>query len=252
MGEEKDMNDYAVLKEEISNIIKDGEKIYDALSSKSDACRESKDLNYFIVQYEPWYTKAQSVVKQLTPDRLTDFNMLYANPKRKNLDLANYCISDALRTITNTKAKYGPWTAALCLFRQITMLRACLDKFDSKIFDIQTILQAEIFDSEIESAKHLLKKGFLRAAGAICGVLLEKHFAGVCINRGITLRKKNPTIADYNDALKDNAYDTIEWRRIQRLGDIRNLCDHSKDREPTKDEVEELISGTERTIKTAF
>ena len=66
------------------------------------------------------------------------------------------------------------------------------------------------------------------------------------------MKKKNPTIADFNDALKDNAYDVVEWRRIQRLGDIRNLCDHSKDREPTKDEVEELISGTERTIKTVF
>ena len=94
--------------------------------------------------------------------------------------------------------------------------------------------------------------GYYRAAGAICGVVLEKHFSGVCDKRSIILKKKNPTIADYNDALKDNAYDTIEWRRIQRLGDIRNLCDHSKDREPTKDEVEELISGTERTIKTVF
>ena len=74
----------------------------------------------------------------------------------------------------------------------------------------------------------------------------------MCTNRNIDIAKKNPTIADYNDKLKDVAYDTIEWRRIQRLGDLRNLCDHNKDREPTKDEVEELISGTERIIKTIF
>ena len=94
--------------------------------------------------------------------------------------------------------------------------------------------------------------GFLRASGAICGVVLEKHFAKVCDNHNITIKKKNPTIADYNDNLKDVIYDTIEWRRIQRLGDIRNLCDHNKDRTPTKEEVDELILGTDRIIKTMF
>jgi hypothetical protein len=74
----------------------------------------------------------------------------------------------------------------------------------------------------------------------------------VCKNRNIDIKKKNPTIADYNDALKDAAYDTIEWRKIQRLADLRNLCDHNKDREPTREEIEELVSGTEKIIKTIF
>lgn len=132
------------------------------------------------------------------------------------------------------------------------MLQACLDSFDSKVFDIQTMLQADIFDSELDSAKHLLKVGFLRPAGAICGVVIEKHLSKVCENRGISLKKKHPAIIDYNDALKDVAYDVVEWRRIQRLADIRNLCDHNKGREPTKDEIEELISGTEKLIKNVF
>ena len=37
---------------------------------------------------------------------------------------------------------------------------------------------------------------------------------------------------------------------IQRLADIRNLCTHPKDREPTKEEVDELISEAERITKT--
>ncbi len=47
-------------------------------------------------------------------------------------------------------------------------------------------------------------------------------------------------------------YDIVNWRFIQHLGDIRNLCDYNKDREPTKEEVEELINGTEKVIKTIF
>ena len=237
------MSDYFKIKEEIKELIEMGGKICTALIPQKQG-REImyKDFNFFIINYELWYTKAYALVKQLIPDRITDFTSQYSNPKRKD----TYFISDALR------GACGSW-AMSCVFQQVNMLKACLEKFDSRIYDIQTTLQADIFDSEIDSAKHLLKRGFLRAAGAVCGVLIEKHLAFVCKNRSIVIKKKNPAIADYNDALKENTvYETIEWRRIQRLGDIRNLCDHNKDREPTKDEVEELIAETERIIKTMF
>ena len=244
------MNKYDEMKKAIEELIEEGKNLYIAIDN-GDRDR-SKDLTYFIGNYERWYSKALIVIKQLLPNRVNDFIFLYKNDKRKNLDVETYTISDALRSISSKFGYYGPHTAKLCVFRQINMIQSCLDVFDSKIYDIQTLLQADIFDSEIESAKHLLKMGFLRAAGAICGVIIEKHFVVVSANHNIKLTKKNPTIADYNDALKDNAYDTVEWRRIQRLGDIRNLCDHSKDREPTKEEVEELISGVERLTKTVF
>ena len=236
------MSDYSEIKKEIEELIERGKKICEALIPQKQGGKTTyKDFGFFISNYEQWYTKAYALVKQLIPDRITDFTSQYSNPKRKE----TYCISDALKGI------YGIWAMSGVL-QQVNMLQACLEKFNSRIYDIQTTLQADIFDSEIESAKHLLKRGFLRAAGAVCGVLIEKHLAFVCKNRSIVIKKKNPVISDYNDALKEIAYETIEWRRIQRLGDIRNLCDHSKDREPTQEEVEELIAGTERIIKTVF
>ena len=87
----------------------------------------------------------------------------------------------------------------------------------------------------------------------MAGVVLEGHLSAVCENHAIKIIKKNPCIGDYNDKLKaDGIYDTPTWRTIQQLGDIRNLCGHKRDREPTKDEVEALISGVERVIKTVF
>jgi hypothetical protein len=109
-------------------------------------------------------------------------------------------------------------------------------------------------DSEIESARLLKKNGFLRAAGAVAGVVIEKHLAQVCQNHNsVKITKQRPTIADFNDALKmADVIDTPRWRSIQHLGDLRNLCDHNKDREPKPDEVDDLLDGTEKIIKTLF
>ncbi|HEX7009430.1 MAG TPA: hypothetical protein VF184_05580, partial [Phycisphaeraceae bacterium] len=101
--------------------------------------------------------------------------------------------------------------------------------------------------------RELLQAGFIRPAGMIAGVVLEKHLAQVCTNHNLKLTKKRPTISDFNDTLKNNkVIDTATWRHIQRLGDLRNLCAHNGDRDPAEDEVDELIRGTEKYTKSLF
>jgi hypothetical protein len=75
----------------------------------------------------------------------------------------------------------------------------------------------------------------------------------VCDAHSITIRKKNPSISDLNQALKDKDVISVpQWRFIQHLADIRNLCDHAKGKEPSKDEIEDLVAGTEKVLKTVF
>lgn len=136
---------------------------------------------------------------------------------------------------------------------QYKIVESAKERFTSALFDIKDIVQADIFDSELETAKELNKKGFIRAAGAVTGVILEKHLAHVCSLHNIKSKKANPSISEFNQLLKDNnIIDTPTWRFIQHLGDIRNLCDHSKEREPTKDEVADFIKGVDKIIKTIF
>ena len=93
----------------------------------------------------------------------------------------------------------------------------------------------------------------LRAAGVIAGVVLERHLQRTAVNHEIIIEKKEPTISDLNDPLKkENIYDIPTWRLIQVLGDIRNLCVHNKEREPTAEEVKRLIKETDIIIKTIF
>ena len=36
------------------------------------------------------------------------------------------------------------------------------------------------------------------------------------------------------------------------LADIRNLCDHNKAKEPTEQQVTDLIDGTHKVLKTVY
>jgi hypothetical protein len=207
--------------------------------------------------YQAWYSKAQAVVKQILPDRLSDFNSYYEYPRpRKDITFQNYMIKDALQGLTISWAgevKVNDSAAIPEFVQQLNIVKAARDALGSRLLELRSVLQADLFDSEIESARALAKAGYLRAAGAICGVVIEKHLAQVCDTYGIAIQKKNPSISDLNQALRDNDSITVpQWRFNQHLADIRNLCDHSKGREPTKEEIEDLLSGTDKTLKTVF
>ena len=75
----------------------------------------------------------------------------------------------------------------------------------------------------------------------------------MCESHSVTIRKQKPTINDFNGLLKEaDAVDVPTWRFIQHLADLRNLCDHDRKSEPTNTNVDELISGVNKTIKTVF
>ena len=136
---------------------------------------------------------------------------------------------------------------------QLEILKSATARFESKLLEIQQLVQADLFDSELDAARELVKHKFERGAGAIAGVVLEKHLSQVAGNHNITTRKKHPTISDFNDLLKQGGVlDVPTWRQIQRLGDIRNLCDHNKGRAPTDVEVKELIDCVDKITKTLF
>lgn len=226
---------------------------------KAAIAKYFKDLPNFKTEYQAWYSEAQAVVKQVLPGRLADFTSYYEYPRvRKDIDFQNYMIRDYLQGLKITrgwdKEVVADGRAAIPEFvQQLNIVRAAKATLESSLMDLKAILQADLFDSEIETAGVLAKAGYLRAAGAICGVVLEKHLHHVCDIHNIKVTKKNPGISDLIQLLKDgNVITVAQWRFIQSLADVRNLCDHAKGREPTKDEITDLVAGTERTLKQVF
>jgi len=233
------------------------EKQYEA-NSKGSYAKLKAVLPNFILGYQKWYSEAHAVIAQLLPARLEDFARHYERPKaaRKEITSANYVILDALQGLETSRGGQkivGAEAAVPQLQQQLGILKSVERRFESSLFDIKQLVQADIFDSEIEAARALLKNGFGRAAGAMASVVLEKHLEQVCENHAIKIGKKNPTIGDLNELLKSAGVLEIErWRFIQRLSDVRNLCDHNKKVEPTTEQVSELIEGIDKITKTLF
>ena len=214
-------------------------------------------LPSFKDEYQPWYSEAKALVRQLLPDRLSDFTRHYEKPKsRKDMTSENYTIEDYLQELKvtlGTSKVVGPDAAISRFCQQLSIVKSIRGRFQSSLFDIRQLAQADLFDSELDAARELAKNKFTRAAGAVAGVVLERHLKEVCGAHGVAVRKKAPQISDLNDALKGaNAIDLPQWRSIQYLGDLRNLCAHNKESEPKADQVEDLLVGVAKVTKTIF
>lgn len=215
-----------------------------------------KFFTNFKKEYEKWYSESYEVIKIILPDRLQDFVSYYKKDKRKDITYETYTMSDYIIGLQVTrgyiKEPVVDTSASITkLEAQKNILESCKRRFESTLFDLMKFVQADLFDNELDAAKVLNKNGFVRAAGAMAGVVLERHLSEICKQHSITFRKKNLTINDFNESLKNNSIiDISTWRNIQFLADIRNMCDHNKKEEPKKEQVNDLIDGVNKIIKT--
>lgn len=231
---------------------------YAALIKKLDKDTQEKiNKSTFKDKYNAWYNESLALIKQLVPERYDDFVAYYKQPKRKTINIETYCISDYLIGLVVRDSWGDVVLKQSCVItkyeQQYAILASLKNRFDSSLYEIKELLQSDLFNSELEAAKELQKKGFHRAAGAICGVVIERHLSQVCERRGIKVNKKNPSINDYKTLLQANdVIDISQMRRIELMADIRNKCDHSKKEEPTDDDISEIMSGTNKIIKSVY
>lgn len=233
------------------------QRVRDAVGKMSDEdfAKIVDEIPQFRTAYEAWYSECLQVLKQLLPDRLDDFKRQYEKAKnRKSVDFETYVIEDYMLGLRVTYAgdvKADSKAAFPKLQNQTAILSAAKSRFKSSLFEIRQLVQADLFDSEIASARELHKNKFYRAAGAVGGVVREKHLSQVCSDHKIKIAKKHPSINDLNEALKAaGVIDVPQWRHISMLGDIRNICDHNKLKEPTEAQVNDLIDGADKVLKT--
>ena len=226
-------------------------------NTKGEIAKIISELPSFSLEYQRWYSEALALIRHVLPDRLQDFKSYYEYPRaRKEITFKNYMIKDCLQELTLRRGSANTLNgrAAIAEFtQQLAIVEAARNVLNSTLLDLRQILQADLFDSELDSARELARAGHLRAAGVICGVVIEKHLGQVCSDHSVSVGRKKSTINNLAEVLKiNNIIDVPVWRRLQHLADVRNLCSHNKKREPAIGEVEDLLNGTGYVIKLVF
>lgn len=110
---------------------------------------------------------------------------------------------------------------------------------------VRTLVQAEMFDSELEQAEELLKGGYVTAAAVIAGVVLETALRELCDRSSIAHGKLDKMNADL---AKAGIYSKLVQKRITTLADIRNSAAHGKPEEFTEQDVSAMLQDVCRFL----
>jgi hypothetical protein len=243
------------IKEELKNLVEEGHALSGMLSAKT----ADKDAE-FIVNYQLWYTKAIKLARLLAPDRYEEFCAYYEpDQRRKQINVESYRIQDffrGIRPVKNPSTQEEAWDARAianaCVLSQSLIAESLVSRIDGIIAELESAIAYGIQDAEIDSAESL-KKVNLRASGAIAGVVLETHLQRVATAHAVTISKKDPSIGDLNEPLKKaGVYDISVYRKIQLLADIRNICTHQKGKDPTPDQIDDMLNGIRSIVKSVF
>ncbi len=121
----------------------------------------------------------------------------------------------------------------------------CEDYKSGYLDSFKNLVQADIFESELEQANELLKKGYKSAAAVIAGVVLETSIRDLCISNKIDIGKLNKMNADL---VKGGVYNMLLSKKITALADIRNSAAHGKVDEFSHDDVKNMLRDIEQFL----
>lgn len=107
------------------------------------------------------------------------------------------------------------------------------------------LVQAEVFDSELDQARALLDGGYTSAAAVIAGVVLETTLRELCDRKGILHGKLDKMNADL---AKAGVYNKLVQKRNTALADIRNSAAHGKPEEFSDSDVDSMLKDVERFV----
>ena len=112
---------------------------------------------------------------------------------------------------------------------------------------VKNLIQAEVFESELDQARELLASGYHLAAAVVAGVVLETNIRDLCMCSSMPIGKLDKMNADL---AKAGRYNALVQKRITALAAIRNSAAHGdiaafkrEDVLPMIDEVERLVAG---------
>jgi Domain of unknown function (DUF4145) len=139
-------------------------------------------------------------------------------------------------------------TTNLTIFRGLRAVFVAVkeDLESGYLSSIKTLVQAEVFDSELEQASELFDSGYSTAAAVIAGVVLETALRELCDRNVISHGKLDKMNADL---AKAGVYNQLNQKRITAIADIRNSAAHGKPDKFTSQDVSDMIKDVNQFLR---
>ncbi|MEX2964649.1 DUF4145 domain-containing protein [Microbulbifer sp. TYP-18] len=110
---------------------------------------------------------------------------------------------------------------------------------------VKSLVQAELFDSELEQAAELLDSGYKGPSAVVAGVVLETALKDLCAQNSISHAKLDKM---NSDLAKAGLYNKLQQKKITALADIRNSAAHGDWDSFSEDDAREMIRDVERFL----
>lgn len=113
------------------------------------------------------------------------------------------------------------------------------------LFNMRSLIQAEVFDDALDQASELLRAGYKDPACVVIGVTLETTLKQLCSQNGISHAKLDKMNADL---CKAGVYNMGMQKQITAWADRRNKAAHGDWDAYSAADVEDMLRGVTRLI----
>lgn len=164
-------------------------------------------------------------------------NLLVASCGNESQHYKEFCEAEKIRGFDSNYTSFK---------RMRSVFAAAMEDYKGGyLTSIKNLVQADVFDSELEQAKELLANGYKMAAAVIAGVVLETALRDLCTKEGLPHSKLDKMNADL---AKAGVYNKLQQKRITALADIRNSAAHGKPTEFTDLDVANMVNDVEQFL----
>lgn len=123
------------------------------------------------------------------------------------------------------------------------------DFSDDFLFDLRTLVRADLLDDFLAQAEVLLNDGYHVPAASLAGAVLEDTLRRMCDERRITYPQKTKIDALNSLLAKDSAYNKLTQKEITAKADIRNNADHGKFDQFKEADVLDMVTWVRRFVE---
>lgn len=146
-----------------------------------------------------------------------------------------------------TSEKVSMYTTNHEIFLKLrAVLEAAKEDYDGGYLNsLKLLVQAEVFDNELEMASELLATGYVPAAAVTAGVVLEAGLREMCVDNGLAIGNLNKMNADL---AKTGVFNKLAQKQVTALADIRNNAAHGHYDQFSKEDVASMIKDVQRIL----